>query len=175
MFKYVMVEVDLLVQFELSKVLLEDLLYLDCVILILLDLVVIVVYGEQMGWICCVMYLLGDVLVVDDEQVVLFFYFCNNVLYFIVIVVWVVSCFFNNWCMLCSLVIWLGKIIYLFIQGELFLLWDSEGFGQQLQVMIDFFVCCGLFEFIGEGWVFECGLGQDDVVYQLKVIGCSLI
>jgi glycerol-3-phosphate O-acyltransferase len=74
-----------------------------------------------------------------------------------------------------SSVLRLGKIIYPFIQGELFLAWDIEGFGQQLQATIDFFLRRGLLESSNEGRVLERGPGQDDAAFQLKVIARSLI
>jgi glycerol-3-phosphate O-acyltransferase len=69
----------------------------------------------------------------------------------------------------------LGRIIYPFIQGELFLPWDTDGFCKQLQATIDFFVRRGLLEATGDGRVLERGPGQDDAAYQLKIIARSLI
>ncbi|MGN6382716.1 MAG: glycerol-3-phosphate 1-O-acyltransferase PlsB, partial [Dyella sp.] len=158
-----------------SKALLEALPYSDRVTLTPLDPAAIVAYGEQMGWIRRVAHPLGDVLVADDEQAVLLSYFRNNVLHLTATAAWVACCFLNNRRMSRNSVIRLGKIIYPFIQGELFLPWDSEGFGQQLQATIDFFVRRGLLESTGEGRVLERGPGQDDAAYQLKVIGRSLI
>jgi glycerol-3-phosphate O-acyltransferase len=173
--KHAMAEADLLAQLELSKALLEGLPYSDRVTLTPLDPAAIVAYGEQMGWIRRVAHPLGDVLVADDEQAVLLSYFRNNVLHLTATAAWVACCFLNNRRMSRNSVIRLGKIIYPFIQGELFLPWDSEGFGQQLQATIDFFVRRGLLESTGEGRVLERGPGQDDAAYQLKVIGRSLI
>ncbi|HET6433434.1 MAG TPA: glycerol-3-phosphate 1-O-acyltransferase, partial [Dyella sp.] len=173
--KHAMAEADLLAQLELSKALLEGLPYSDRVTLTPLDPAAIVAYGEQMGWIRRVAHPLGDVLVADDEQAVLLSYFRNNVLHLTATAAWVACCFLNNRRMSRSSVIRLGKIIYPFIQGELFLPWDSDGFGQQLQATIDFFVRRGLLESTGEGRVLERGPGQDDAAYQLKVIGRSLI
>lgn len=173
--KHAMAEADLLAQLELSKALLEALPYSDRVTLTPLDPAAIVAYGEQMGWIRRVAHPLGDVLVADDEQAVLLSYFRNNVLHLTATAAWVACCFLNNRRMSRNSVIRLGKIIYPFIQGELFLPWDSEGFGQQLQATIDFFVRRGLLESTGEGRVLERGPGQDDAAYQLKVIGRSLI
>ncbi|MDE2316703.1 MAG: glycerol-3-phosphate 1-O-acyltransferase, partial [Xanthomonadaceae bacterium] len=51
----------------------------------------------------------------------------------------------------------------------------TEGFGQQVQATIDFFLRRGLLEATGEGRVLERGPGQDDAAFQLKVIARSLI
>ncbi len=173
--KHAMAEADLLAQLALTKALLEALPYSDRVTLTPLDPAAIIAYGEQMGWIRRVAHPLGDVLVADDEQAVLLSYFRNNVLHLTTTAAWVACCFLNNRRMPRNSVIRLGRIIYPFIQGELFLPWDSEGFDQQLRATIDFFVRHGLLESTGEGRVLERGPGQDDAAYQLKVIGRSLI
>jgi glycerol-3-phosphate O-acyltransferase len=69
----------------------------------------------------------------------------------------------------------LGQIIYPFIQGELFLPWDEDGFNAQLQHTIDFFVRRGLLEASNDDRVLERGPGQDDAAFQLKTIARGLI
>lgn len=173
--KHAMAEHDLLVQLELMKALLEQLPYSDRITLTPMEPAAIVAYGEQMGWIRRVRHPLGDVLVADPEQAVLLSYFRNNVLHLTATAAWVACCFLNNRRMTRASVLRLGRIIYPFIQGELFLPWDSEGFGAQLQATIDFFVRRGLLESIGEGRVLERAPGQDDSAFQLKIIARSLI
>ena len=173
--KHAMAENDLLAQLELMKALLEELPYSDRMTLTPMDPAAIVSYGEQMGWIMRVRHPLGDVLTVESEQAVLLSYFRNNVLHITAAAAWVACCFLNNRRMSRASILRLGRIIYPFIQGELFLPWDSEGFGAQLQATIDFFVRRGLLESTGEGRVLERSPGQDDAAYQLKVIGRSLI
>jgi glycerol-3-phosphate O-acyltransferase len=173
--KHAMAENDLLTQLDLMKALLEDQPYSDRVTLTPMNPAAIIAYGEQMGWIRRVQHSLGDVLVADDQQAVLLSYFRNNVLHLTTTAAWVACCFLNNRRMSRSSVMRLGKIIYPFIQGELFLPWDAEGFGEQLQATIDFFVRRGLLESSGEGRVLERGPGQDDGAFQLKVIARSLI
>jgi glycerol-3-phosphate O-acyltransferase len=128
-----------------------------------------------MGWIQRVQHPLGDVLTVAGEQAVLLSYFRNNVLHLNAAAAWVACCFLNNRRMSRASVLRLGRIIYPFIQGELFLPWDDDGFGLQLQATIDFFVRRGLLESAGDGRVLERSAGQDDGAYQLKVIARSLI
>jgi glycerol-3-phosphate O-acyltransferase len=173
--KHAMAENDLLVQLELMKALLEELPYSDRVTVTSLEPAAIVAYGEQMGWIRRVAHPLGDVLVADDEPAVLLSYFRNNVLHLVATAAWVACCFLNNRRMTRASILRLGKIIYPFIQGELFLPWDEDGFGTQLQATIDFFVRRGLLEATGEGRVLERGPGQEDGAFQLKVIARSLI
>ena len=173
--KHAMAENDLLAQLELMKALLEELPYSDRMTLTPMDPAAIITYGEQMGWITRVRHPLGDVLTAESEQAVLLSYFRNNVLHLTSAAAWVACCFLNNRRMSRASILRLGRIIYPFIQGELFLPWDSEGFGAQLQATIDFFVRRGLLEATGEGRVLERGPGQDDDAYQLKVIARSLI
>jgi glycerol-3-phosphate O-acyltransferase len=173
--KHAMAENDLLTQLDLMKSLFEQLPYSDRMTLTPLAPDAIIAYGEQMGWITRVRHPLGDVLTVEGEPAVLLSYFRNNVQHLIAPAAWVACCFLNNRRMTRASILRLGRIIYPFIQGELFLPWDGEGFGQQLQATIDFFVRRGLLEATGEGRVLERGPGQDDAAYQLKVIARSLI
>jgi glycerol-3-phosphate O-acyltransferase len=173
--KHAMAEADLLAQLELTKTLLVELPYSDRVTLTPMNPAGIIAYGEQMGWVRRVQHPLGDVLVADDEQAVLLSYFRNNVLHLNAVAAWVACCFLNNRRMSRASVLRLGRIIYPFIQGELFLPWDSEGFCTQLQDMIDFFVRRGLLESINDGRSLERSPGQDDGAFQLKVIARSLI
>ena len=173
--KHAMAENDLLAQLELMKSLLEELPYSDRVTLTSMDPPGIIAYGEQMGWIRRVRHSLGDVLVTEGEQAVLLSYFRNNVLHLTATAAWVACCFLNNRRMSRASVLRLGRIIYPFIQGELFLPWDEDGFCTQLQSTIDFFVRRGLLEATGDGRVLERGPGQDDAAYQLKIIARSLI
>ncbi len=173
--KHAMAEQDLLAQLELSKALVEELPYSDRVTLTPMNPAAIVAYGEQMGWIRRVRHPLGDVLVADDEQAVLLSYFRNNVLHLTATAAWVACCFLNNRRMTRASVVRLGRIIYPFIQGELFLPWDDEGFAAQVQAAIDFYVRRGLLESLNDGRVLERSAGQEDGAYQLKVIARSLI
>ncbi|RAN82852.1 glycerol-3-phosphate 1-O-acyltransferase [Bacillus sp. SRB_336] len=173
--KHAMAESDLLTQLDLSKALLEELPYSDRVTLTPMNPPAIIAYGEQMGWIQRVQHPLGDVLTVTSEQAVLLSYFRNNVLHLSATAAWVACCFLNNRRMSRTSVVRLGRIIYPFIQGELFLPWDGEGFGAQLQATIDFFVRRGLLESVNEGRTLERSAGQEDSAFQLKVIARSLI
>ena len=173
--KHAMAESDLLAQLELTKAMLEELPYSDRITLTPMHPAGIIGYGEQMGWIRRVQHPLGDVLTASDEQAVLLSYFRNNVLHLTAAAAWVACCFLNNRRMSRSSLLRLGRVIYPFIQGELFLPWDAEGFGAQLQLTIDFFVRRGLLESAGDGRVLERSPGQEDGAFQLKTIARSLI
>ncbi|HEY8683355.1 MAG TPA: glycerol-3-phosphate 1-O-acyltransferase PlsB, partial [Rhodanobacter sp.] len=173
--KHAMAEGDLLAQLDLSKALLEELPYSSRVTLTPMNPAGIIAYGEQMGWIQRVRHSLGDVLTVSGEQAVLLSYFRNNVLHLNATAAWVACCFLNNRRMSRASVLRLGQIIYPFIQSELFLPWDGDGFNAQLQATIDFFVRRGLLESSGDGRVLERSPGQEDSAFQLKVIARSLI
>ncbi|HXS03938.1 MAG TPA: glycerol-3-phosphate 1-O-acyltransferase PlsB [Rhodanobacter sp.] len=173
--KHAMSERDLLTQLELSKALVEELPYSDRITLTPMNPAAIVAYGEQMGWIQRVQHPLGDVLTVGGEQAVLLSYFRNNVLHLMASAAWIACCFLNNRRMTRDAILRLGGIIYPFIQGELFLPWDSDGFNRQLQATIDFLVRRGLLETNNDGRTLERSTGQEDSAFQLKVIARSLI
>jgi glycerol-3-phosphate O-acyltransferase len=173
--KHAMAENDLLAQLELTKSLFVELPYSDRVTITPMNPQGIVAYGEQMGWIRRIRHPLGDVLVTENEQAVLLSYFRNNVLHLNAAAAWVAACFLNNRRMSRSSVVRLGRLIYPFIQGELFLPWDQEGFATQVQETIEFFVRRGILEATGDGRVLERGPGQDDGAYQLRVIARSML
>ncbi len=173
--KHAMSERDLLTQLELSKALLEELPYSDRITLTPMNPAAIIAYGEQMGWIERVQHPLGDVLTVSTEQAVLLSYFRNNVLHLMASAAWIACCFLNNRRMSREGILRLGGIVYPFIQGELFLPWDDDGFRQQLQATIDFLVRRGLLESSNDGRSLERSAGQEDSAFQLKVIARSLI
>jgi glycerol-3-phosphate O-acyltransferase len=173
--KHAMAESDLLAQLELSKALLEELPYSDRVTLTPMNPAGIIAYGEQMGWIQRVKHPLGDVLTVGGEQAVLLSYFRNNVLHLTATAAWVACCFLNNRRMARATVVRLGTLIYPFIQSELFLPWDSDGFAAQLEATLDFFIRRGLLESRSDGRTVERGPGQEDSAFQLKVIARGLL
>ncbi len=173
--KHAMAETDLLAQLDLSKALIEDLPYSDRVTLTAMNSASIIEYGEHMGWIQRIAHPLGDVLCVARDQAALLSYFRNNALHLTAASAWVACCFLNNRRISRAAVLRLGQIIYPFIQGELYLPWDDEGFNTQLQATIDFFVRRGLLETGNDGRVLERSPGQEDSAFQLKIIARNLI
>jgi glycerol-3-phosphate O-acyltransferase len=173
--KHAMAESDLLAQLELSVALLTGLPYSDRISVTSLAPVEIIAYGEKMGWIKRIPHALGDVLTVDDEKAVLLSYFRNNVLHLVACAAWVATCFINNKRMSRASVLRLGQIIYPFLRGELFLRWDENGFREQLQATLDFFLDRGLLEAKSDERVLQRGRGGDDSAFQLRVIARSLM
>jgi glycerol-3-phosphate O-acyltransferase len=170
-----MAESDLLAILELTLELLTRLPYSDRVTVTSASPPQIIAYGETMGWIQRVEHPLGDVLAVDDEKAVLLSYFRNNVLHLVACAAWVATCFINNKRMSRASVLRLGQIVHPFIRGELFLRWDVDGFRDQLQKTLDFFLERGLLEPSSAGRVLQRGRGGDDSAFQLRVIARSLM
>ncbi len=173
--KHAMAESDLLTQLDLTRSLIEELPYSERITRTPMNAAGIIAYGEHMGWIQRIRHPLGDVLNVTREQAVLLSYFRNNVLHLTTAAAWVACCFLNNRRMSRASVLRLGRIIYPFIQGELFLRWDEDGFNTELVATIDFFVRHGLLESSADGRLLERSPGQEDSAFQLKVIARNLI
>lgn len=173
--KHAVTETDLLAQLSLFKDLFRELPYADRVTVTSFTPAEIIEHGEAMGWIRRVTHQQGDMLVTEGEQAVLLSYFRNNVLHLIACGAWVASCFLNNRRMSRASILRLGRILYPFIQNELFLHWSEDEFTQQLSATLDFFVDRGLLDTNGRGRLVERGSGQEDATYQLKLVARSLM
>ncbi|MGB8378833.1 MAG: glycerol-3-phosphate 1-O-acyltransferase PlsB, partial [Rhodanobacteraceae bacterium] len=173
--KHAMTEADLIAQLALSKALLTDLPYSDRITLTALTPVEIIAYGENMNWIRRVSDPLGDVLVCDGEPGVLLSYFRNNVLHLFATAAWVACCFLNNQRMARSSLSRLGRLVYPFVQTELFLPWSEEEFGHRIQATLDFFVARGLLKTDADGRLISRGPGQSDQAFRLRAIAHSLL
>src|SRR5690606_36001492 len=116
------------------------------------------------------------VLGVEGETAVLQSYFRNNVLHLFAAAAWVSLCFQNNRRMSRAGLLRLGRTIYPFLQAELFLPWDADGFAGQLDATIDLFVAEGLLCVASEddGGYISRGPGQTDEVFRLRTIAHSL-
>ncbi len=173
--KHAMAESDLLAQLELSKALLAAVPYSDRVTVTALTPSQIVAYGEEVKTLTRTRHPLGDVLAFPGEQAVLQSYFRNNVVHLFVSAAWVACCFQNNRKMSRAGVARLGRLIYPFIQQELFLPWSDEEFGERLLATIEVLVAKGLFTFDLETGQLQRGPGQTDEVFQLRIIAHSLL
>jgi len=173
--KHSMTESDLIDQLELSRALLRALPYSDRVSVTELSGAEIIAYGEKMQAIQRVAHPLGDLITCAGTSAVLLSYFRNNVLHLFATAAWVACCFLNNRRMARASITRLGKVVYPFIQAELFLPWDADGFARQLDATIDFFVARGLLESVADGRIVRRGPGQSDAAYQLRVIGHSML
>ena len=173
--KHAMTEADLAAQIDLGKALLAELPYSDRVTMTDRSAAQIIAYGEKMGWIRRTAHPLGDVLSVDEEQGVLLSYFRNNVTHLYATAGWVACCFLNNRRMARASILRLGRLVYPFIQSELFLPWTDEEFAQRIQATIDFFVSRGLLGVDAEGRVITREAGQSDSAFRLRALGRNLL
>ncbi|MFZ5663207.1 MAG: glycerol-3-phosphate 1-O-acyltransferase PlsB [Pseudomonadota bacterium] len=174
--KHAMGEGDLLQQIALCKTLLAELPYSERVTVTPHTPVEIVAHGEEIGVLQRTRHPLGDVLSVDDETAVLLSYYRNNVLHLFTAAAWIACCFQNNRRMSQARVLQLGRSVYPFLQAELFLPWDEDGFVERLARTIELFIREGLLEPIedGEERILARYAGQSDEVFRLRAIGHSL-
>ncbi|GAB3736989.1 glycerol-3-phosphate 1-O-acyltransferase PlsB [Luteimonas pelagia] len=174
--KHAMGEADLLAQLALSKTLLAELPYSAHVTVTPHTPEEIVAHGEEIGMLSRTPHPLGDVLGVDGDTAVLLSYFRNNVLHLFTAPAWIACCFQNNRRMARDAVLRLGRSVYPFLQSELFLPWDEDGFAARLSATMDLFVREGLLHETGEdgAGILARSAGQTDEVFRLRAIGHSL-
>jgi glycerol-3-phosphate O-acyltransferase len=174
--KHAMGEVDLLAQITLSKALLGELPYSDYVTVTPHSPREIVAHGEEIGTLTRIAHPLGDVLSVDGENAVLLSYFRNNVLHLFTASAWIAVCFLNNRRMGRLQLQRIGRTLYPFLQGELFLPWDEDGFAARIDATIEVFIREGLLQQVSEddGGILARSAGQTDEVFRLRALGHSL-
>ena len=160
----------------LSRKLLAELPYSDRVTVTALSPAEIIAHGEKIGVLVRTVHPLGDVLSMEGETAVLQSYFRNNVLHLFVAASWVALCFQNNRRMSRAGLLRLGRTIYPFVQEELFLPWDADGFAERLDATVDLFIAEGLLHVANddEGGIISRGPGQTDEVFRLRAISHSL-
>ncbi|HET7561518.1 MAG TPA: glycerol-3-phosphate 1-O-acyltransferase PlsB [Rhodanobacteraceae bacterium] len=173
--RHALAETDLLAQLELMKGILTELPYSDRSTVTPMAPADIIAYAEQMGWIHRVAHPLGDVLAVEGEKAVLLSYFRNNVLHMFAAGAWVACCFIKNRRIGRDVVKRLGRAVYPFIQSELFLPWDSNGFAERIDALIDALVARGLLATGGDGSVVHLAAGHEDDAYQLRLLAQCLM
>src|SRR5690349_13873287 len=172
--RHALAETDLIAQIELMKAILVELPYSDRTTVTPMAPADIVKYAEQMAWIRRIAHPLGDVLAVEGEKAVLLSYFRNNVLHLFAAGAWVACCFINNRRIARESVVRLGRTVYPFIQSELFLPWDAEGFAARIEALIDFLIARGLLAG-GEGRLLHLAAGREDDAYQLRLLAHCLL
>ena len=174
--KHTMAEADLLAQIALSKTLLAEVPYSDRVTVTPHSPREIVAHGEEIGVLRRIAHPLGDVFSVGDDDAVLLSYFRNNVLHLFTASAWIACCFQHNRRMSRDTLKRLGRAVYPFLQGELFLAWDEEGFAARIDRTIDVFVREGLLQQVSEddGGILARNAGQSDEVFRLRAIGHPL-
>jgi glycerol-3-phosphate O-acyltransferase len=111
---------------------------------------------------------------------VLLSYFRNNVVHLFTASAWIACCFLHNRRMARDSVVRIGRSMYPFLQGELFLPWEEHDFAVRLERTIDVFVSEGLLEHIpepragGDGGILARNAGQSDEVFRLRALGHPL-
>ncbi|HWS77911.1 MAG TPA: glycerol-3-phosphate 1-O-acyltransferase PlsB [Thermomonas sp.] len=174
--KHAMGEADLLAQIALSQTLLREVPYSEHVTVTPHTPAQIVAHGEEIGTLVRTAHPLGDVLSVDDENAVLLSYFRNNVLHLFTAPAWIAVCFLNNRRMARAQLQRLGRSLYPFLQAELFLPWDEDGFAERIDRTIEVFIREGLLQQVGddEGGILQRNAGQTDEVFRLRATGHAL-
>jgi glycerol-3-phosphate O-acyltransferase len=174
--KHAMGEADLLAQITLSKTLLGEVPYSDLVTVTPHTPEQIVAHGEEIGVLARIRHPLGDVFKVDGDTAVLLSYFRNNVLHLFTEPAWIACCFLHNRRMGRNHLRRIGRSMYPFLQGELFLPWDGDGFADRIDRTIDVFVREGLLEQVSDddGGILARNAGQSDEVFRLRALGHPL-
>ena len=174
--KHAMGEADLLAQIALSKTLLAEVPYSDRVTVTPHAPEEIVKHGEEIGVLERTAHPLGDVLHVDGDTAVLLSYFRNNVLHLFTATAWIACCFLHNRRMSRNTLLRVGRSLYPFLQAELFLPWDEDGFAAQVERTIAVFVREGLLQQVSEddGGILGRSAGQSDEVFRLRGLGHPL-
>lgn len=174
--KHAMGEADLLAQIALSKTLLAEVPYSDRVTVTPHPPEQIVAHGEEIGVLTRTGHPLGDVLHVGGDTAVLLSYFRNNVIHLFVASAWIACCFQNSRRMSRATVLRVGRSLYPFLQAELYLPWDEDGFAERLERTIEVFIREGLIELVSdeEGGILGRNAGQSDEVFRLRALGHPL-
>jgi len=174
--KHAMGESDLLAQIALSKTLLAEVPYSDRVTVTPHTPEQIIAHGEHINMLSRTAHPLGDVLSVDGDTAVLLSYYRNNVLHLFTASAWIAVCFLNNRRMSRGQLQRLGRTLYPFLQSELFLPWDEDGFAERIERTIEVFLREGLLTEVNDedGGILARYAGQTDEVFRLRAIGHSL-
>jgi len=173
--KHAMAEADLLAQIDLTRDLITALPYSERLTITSLSAAEIIAYGEKMAAITRITHPLGDVLASEGKAAVLLSYFRNNVLHVVATAAWIACCFLNNRGMKREQILRLGRVVYPFVQAELFLPWSEDAFASRLDETIDFFVTRGLLKTDESRETLQREPGQSDGSFQLRVIAQSLL
>ena len=174
--KHAMGEADLLAQIALSKTLLQEVPYSGRVTVTPHPPTQIVAHGEEIAVLKRTAHPLGDVLSVDDDDAVLLSSFRYHVLHLFTASAWIACCFLHNRRMSRNTLQRLGRTLYPFLQQELFLPWDEDGFVERIDRTIDVFVREGLLEHVSgeDGGILGRNAGQSDEVFRLRGLGHPL-
>lgn len=173
--KHAMAEADLLAQIDLTRELITALPYSERLTITDLSAAEIIAYGEKMQAIARIKHPLGDVLASEGKAAVLLSYFRNNVLHVVATAAWIACCFLNNRGMKREQILRLGRVVYPFVQAELFLPWSEDEFMARCEATIDVFVARGLLKADEQRESLQREPGQSDGAFRLRVIAQSLL
>ncbi len=174
--KHAMGEADLADQVALFQTLLAEVPYSDRVTVTPHSPQRIIAHAEKIGMLARTRHPLGDVLSVDDDRAVLLSYYRNNVLHLFVAAAWIAVSFLQHRRMSRAQVKRIGRALYPFLQAELFLPWDEDGFEARLDASMDVFVRQGLLTVVNDddGGMLARSTGQTDEVFRLRATGQPL-
>ncbi len=174
--KHAMGEADLLAQIALSKTLIAEVPYSDRVTVTPHTPEQIVAHGEEIGMLSRTAHPLGDVLHVEGDNAVLLSYYRNNVMHLFTASAWIACCFQHSRRMSRTTLLRIGRSLYPFLQAELFLHWDEDGFAEHIDRTIVVFIREGLLEQVSDddGGILARNAGQSDEVFRLRAIGHPL-
>lgn len=173
--KHAISEPDLQRFIGLAQGLLRDLPYAEGVTVTTMGPAEIIDYAIGMGWIRRVSHPLGDVLLGEGESGVLLSFFRNNVLHLFAVVSWLACCFLGNRRLSVSGVVKMGRLVYPFLQRELFLPWDDQTFGERIRSTADWMVEQGLLSRSSDGVFLARPKEGSEAGFLLRVLAHSLL
>ena len=135
----------------------------------------IVAYGIELGVIETREHPLGEIVAVRPEQSVLLAYFRNNISHLLAVPSLVASCFLNVRSIRAERIKRLSLAVLPFLKAELFLPWDTEGFGTAIDRQIDWLVERGLLTLDPDSGLLERPEGGTEEELQLRIMGHALL
>jgi glycerol-3-phosphate O-acyltransferase len=173
--KHAIGEADLVAHLQIFLDLLEELPFHARVTRTHMTPAEIIAYGEATGWICRLKHPLGDVLSAQGDQGVLLSYYRNNVMHVYSAVSWVACCLLNTRRLSRAGLGRLGRMVYPFLQTELFLPWSADEFVQRIDAAADFLGRRGLINIDADGgWISRPADGGD-AFFGLRVLAHGLL
>ncbi|MDX1572079.1 MAG: glycerol-3-phosphate 1-O-acyltransferase PlsB [Xanthomonadales bacterium] len=137
--KNAMAENDLLAQIGLYRKLIEALPYSELTTQTQMAPEEIIAYAEKLEVIKRQAHPLGDILRCGEREAFLLSYFRNNALHVTAVYSWCACVFINNTTFSRRELLRLGRVIYPFLKGELFLSWSTAEFLKQCERCVELF------------------------------------
>ncbi|MDH3646269.1 MAG: glycerol-3-phosphate 1-O-acyltransferase PlsB [Gammaproteobacteria bacterium] len=148
-----MLEDVLRVQLDLLLSILRDAPYADRVTFPEMTGRSIIDYGLEMNLIKRRPHPLGDVLSAQGNDAIMLTYNRNNIMHLFSLPSMIACCFLNNRRMRVGKIVELGKMVYPYVQAELFLHWEQEDLETVLRQILSALVDHGLLEWESDGEV----------------------